>query len=62
MRNFTEVRTYAEEFRFLVEVQQIGRRISFISKTLRVFKKLVFCINRQKMRVKVAFFFYIGLL
>ena len=56
MGNFIEVRTYAEEFRFLVEVQEIGRRVSFISKILRVFKKLVFCVNRQKMRVKVAFF------
>ena len=62
MGNFNEVRTYAEEVLiFLVTVQQFGRRVSFIIKTLRVFKKLVFCVNRQKMRENLCSF-YIGLL
>ena len=38
-----------------MKVQWFNKRVSFSIKTLRVFKKLVFCVNRQKMRVKVAF-------
>ena len=41
-----------------MKVQRFNKRVSFSIKTLRVFKKLVFCVNRQKMRVKVAFFLH----
>ena len=37
-----------------MKVQRFNKRVSFSIKILRVFKKLVFCVNRQKMRVKVA--------
>ena len=49
-------------FDFLVKVQQCGKnRVSFAAKTLGVFKKLFFCVNRHKMRENLHFF-YIGLL
>ena len=46
---------------FLMKVQRFGRRVSFAAKTLGVFKKLVFCVNRQKMRENLCSF-DIGLL
>ena len=41
-----------------MKVQRFNKRVHFSIKTLRVFKKLFFCVNRQKMRVKVAFFLH----
>ena len=41
-----------------MKVQRFNKRVNFSIKTLRVFKKLVFCVNRQKMRVKVVFFLH----
>ena len=38
-----------------MKVQWFNKRVSFIIKTLTVFKKLVFCVNRQKMRENLCF-------
>ena len=50
MENFNE-----EGFCFLVKVQRFKKRVSFTAKTLGVVKKLVFCVNRQKMRENLCF-------
>ena len=38
-----------------MKVQRFSKRVSFIIKTLTVFKKLVFCVNRQKIRKNLCF-------